>query len=167
MPNAEYATGSRPMYTPEQRRRRDASPWTIVQGVLAPLQLLAFLVSLWLVLQFLQTGAGGTAGSWDRYQIPFFKDRFRNTTFDGRGAGTTTTDDPFPWTIEDFARDTAEKVLSTLQIRSQIKDSSTRREEVTTNSAPRRSTCSTGSSNASSAPLRSSRRRSACCTSSA
>jgi 3-vinyl bacteriochlorophyllide hydratase len=51
------------MYTPEQRRRRDASPWTIVQGVLAPLQLLAFLVSLWLVLQFLQTGAGGTAAT--------------------------------------------------------------------------------------------------------
>ena len=56
------------------------------------------------------SGAGGTAGSWDRYQIPFFRDRFRNTTFDGRGAGTTTTDDPFPWTIEDFARDTADLI---------------------------------------------------------
>ena len=70
MPNAEHATGSRPMYTPEQRRRRDASPWTIVQGVLAPLQLLAFLVSLWLVLQFLQTGAGGTTAT-----ISIFVDR--------------------------------------------------------------------------------------------
>ena len=63
MPKAEHATGSRPLYTPEQRRRRDASPWTIVQGVLAPLQLLAFLVSLWLVLQFLQTGAGEKAAT--------------------------------------------------------------------------------------------------------
>ena len=34
------------------------------------------------------------------------------------------------WTPQGFARDTAEKVLATLQIRSQIKDSSTRREEV-------------------------------------
>lgn len=63
MPKAEHATGSRPLYTPEQRRRRDASPWTIVQGVLAPLQLLAFLVSLWLVLQFLQTGEGEKAAT--------------------------------------------------------------------------------------------------------
>ncbi len=37
---------SRPLYTPEQRRRRDASPWTLVQGVLAPLQFGVFLVSL-------------------------------------------------------------------------------------------------------------------------
>ena len=27
----------RPLYTAEERRRRDASPWTTVQGVLAPL----------------------------------------------------------------------------------------------------------------------------------
>ncbi|NBW89394.1 MAG: 2-vinyl bacteriochlorophyllide hydratase, partial [Gammaproteobacteria bacterium] len=53
----------RPMYTPEERRRRDASPWTIVQGILAPLQLLAFLVSLWLVLQFLKTGEGAAAAT--------------------------------------------------------------------------------------------------------
>ncbi|MEM8563035.1 MAG: 2-vinyl bacteriochlorophyllide hydratase [Pseudomonadota bacterium] len=45
-----------PLYTPEQRRRRDASPWTLVQGVLAPLQFLVFLISLGLVLMFLQTG---------------------------------------------------------------------------------------------------------------
>jgi 3-vinyl bacteriochlorophyllide hydratase len=51
------------MYTPEERRRRDASPWTIVQGILAPLQLLAFLVSLWLVLQFLKTGEGAAAAT--------------------------------------------------------------------------------------------------------
>ena len=51
------------MYTPEERRRRDASPWTIVQGILAPLQLLAFLVSLWLVLQFLKPGEGAAAAT--------------------------------------------------------------------------------------------------------
>jgi 3-vinyl bacteriochlorophyllide hydratase len=40
-----------PLYTPEQRLRRDASPWTLVQGILAPLQFLVFLVSAALVLQ--------------------------------------------------------------------------------------------------------------------
>jgi len=38
--------------------RRDASTWTWVQGVLAPLQFLVFLVSLFLVLRCLTTGAG-------------------------------------------------------------------------------------------------------------
>ena len=47
-----------PLYTPEERVRRDASPWTIVQGVLAPVQFVVFLVSLCLVARFLQTGAG-------------------------------------------------------------------------------------------------------------
>ena len=46
------------LYTPEERRRRDASPWTLVQGVLAPVQFAAFLISLWLVLRFLATGEG-------------------------------------------------------------------------------------------------------------
>ena len=48
----------RPLYTEEERRRRDASRWTLVQGVLAPLQFLVFLVSLALVLRFLATGEG-------------------------------------------------------------------------------------------------------------
>ena len=47
-----------PLYTPEQKRRRDESRWTLVQGVLAPLQFLVFLVSLALVLRFLLTGEG-------------------------------------------------------------------------------------------------------------
>ena len=47
-----------PLYTTEQRRRRDASVWTIVQGVLAPVQFLVFLVSLALVFRFLATGEG-------------------------------------------------------------------------------------------------------------
>lgn len=46
------------LYTEEQRRRRDASPWTVVQAVLAPLQFLVFLVSLALVLRYLAGGEG-------------------------------------------------------------------------------------------------------------
>jgi len=49
----------RPMlYTPEERRRRDATPWTMVQGVLAPIQFAVFLVSLGLVLNYLMSGTG-------------------------------------------------------------------------------------------------------------
>ena len=48
----------RSLYTAEQRRRRDASRWTLVQGVLAPLQFAVFLVSLGLVLRYLATGDG-------------------------------------------------------------------------------------------------------------
>ncbi|MCQ9379940.1 2-vinyl bacteriochlorophyllide hydratase [Methyloversatilis sp. XJ19-49] len=47
-----------PLYTAEERRRRDASPWTMLQGVLAPVQFIAFLISLVLVLRFLMTGEG-------------------------------------------------------------------------------------------------------------
>jgi 3-vinyl bacteriochlorophyllide hydratase len=47
-----------PLYTAEERRRRDASPWTLVQGILAPVQFLVFSISLVLVLKFLVTGAG-------------------------------------------------------------------------------------------------------------
>ena len=47
-----------PLYTPEERRRRDASPWTLVQGILAPIQFVVFLASLCLVLRFLATAEG-------------------------------------------------------------------------------------------------------------
>ena len=47
-----------PLYTAEQRRRRDASPWTLVQGVLAPLQFLVFFGSVILVVRYLTTGEG-------------------------------------------------------------------------------------------------------------
>ena len=46
------------LYTPEQRARRDATGWTLVQGVLAPLQFLVFAISLVLVLRYLVTGEG-------------------------------------------------------------------------------------------------------------
>lgn len=50
-------TGSA-LYTPEQRRLRDSTRWTLVQGVLAPLQFLLFLLSATLVLRYLATGDG-------------------------------------------------------------------------------------------------------------
>jgi 3-vinyl bacteriochlorophyllide hydratase len=46
------------LYTPEERLRRDASPWTVVQGVLAPLQFLVMIASVVLIARFLQTGDG-------------------------------------------------------------------------------------------------------------
>lgn len=46
------------LYTAQEKRRRDESGWTLVQGVLAPLQFLIFLVSLVLVLRYLATGEG-------------------------------------------------------------------------------------------------------------
>ncbi|MEM6304636.1 MAG: 2-vinyl bacteriochlorophyllide hydratase [Pseudomonadota bacterium] len=46
------------LYTPAQRARRDATRWTIVQGVLAPFQFLVFTISLLLVVRYLWTGAG-------------------------------------------------------------------------------------------------------------
>ena len=55
--------GYRPLYTAEERRRRDASGWTLVQGVLAPIQFLVFLVSLGLVLRYLAFGQGHDAAT--------------------------------------------------------------------------------------------------------
>lgn len=52
------------LYTAAERRRRDASGWTLVQGILAPLQFLVFLVSLGLVLRYLATGDGLVAATW-------------------------------------------------------------------------------------------------------
>ncbi|KAA9006870.1 2-vinyl bacteriochlorophyllide hydratase [Histidinibacterium aquaticum] len=52
-----------PLYTPEERARRDATRWTLVQGLLAPLQFVVFLVSLALVLTYLRTGAAYEAAT--------------------------------------------------------------------------------------------------------
>lgn len=62
MPHPPQARNAR-LYTPEQRVRRDASAWTVVQGILAPVQFLAFLVSLGLVLRYLATGDGYMAAT--------------------------------------------------------------------------------------------------------
>nr|WP_224405108.1 2-vinyl bacteriochlorophyllide hydratase [Afifella sp. IM 167] len=46
------------LYTEEERKRRDESPWTLVQGVLAPIQFVVFVVSLGLVIRYLASGDG-------------------------------------------------------------------------------------------------------------
>ncbi len=60
---AAATAGRRPLYSPDERARRDASPWTLVQGVLAPVQFLIFLVSLVLVCRYLLTGEGYVAAT--------------------------------------------------------------------------------------------------------
>lgn len=57
------ASQSQSLYTPEERLRRDHSKWTLVQGILAPVQFLVFLISLYLVLRFLFTGEGEFAAN--------------------------------------------------------------------------------------------------------
>jgi 3-vinyl bacteriochlorophyllide hydratase len=51
------------LYSVSERIRRDASPWTLVQGILAPIQFAAFLISLGLVLRYLATGEGYAAAT--------------------------------------------------------------------------------------------------------
>jgi 3-vinyl bacteriochlorophyllide hydratase len=53
-----------PLYTPEQQKRRDESHWTLVQGILAPVQFVIFLVSIVLVLRYLLTGEGYAVATW-------------------------------------------------------------------------------------------------------
>lgn len=62
-PETPRPTLSRSLYTPQERQRRDSTVWTLVQGVLAPVQFLVFLVSLVLVLRFLATGEGEAAAT--------------------------------------------------------------------------------------------------------
>ena len=61
--NAAQNTPPR-IYTDAERARRDATPWTLVQGLLAPLQFLVFIVSLGLVLRYLLTGEGYVIATW-------------------------------------------------------------------------------------------------------
>jgi 3-vinyl bacteriochlorophyllide hydratase len=49
---------SKPLYTTEQRKRRNESVWTLIQGVLAPVQFLIFIISFCLVIRYLFTGDG-------------------------------------------------------------------------------------------------------------
>jgi 3-vinyl bacteriochlorophyllide hydratase len=56
-------TRFQPLYSPAERQRRDASGWTLVQGILAPVQFLIFVASLVLVLRFLATGEGEAAAT--------------------------------------------------------------------------------------------------------
>ncbi len=59
--SGQIHAASKLLYTPEQRIKRDKSAWTMVQGVLAPIQFLVFLISLFLVLRYLHTGEGQNA----------------------------------------------------------------------------------------------------------
>lgn len=63
MPRLTDSSGRKPLYTPQERKRRDSTRWTLVQGILAPLQFLAFAVSVVLVLRFLATGEGYAAAT--------------------------------------------------------------------------------------------------------
>ena len=60
---AGVGTGRTGLYTQDQRARRDATVWTTVQGVLAPLQFAVFLVSLALVARYMATGEGYAAAT--------------------------------------------------------------------------------------------------------
>lgn len=54
-------TGSparQPLYSAAERQRRDSTRWTLVQGVLAPVQFAIFLASTALVVRYLVTGEG-------------------------------------------------------------------------------------------------------------
>jgi 3-vinyl bacteriochlorophyllide hydratase len=58
MPSGGIQPVVRQLYTAEELRRRDASRWTRVQAVLAPIQFLVCLASATLVIRFLATGHG-------------------------------------------------------------------------------------------------------------
>ena len=61
--SAQISSNATALYTPAQRARRDATRWTLVQGILAPFQFLVFLVSLALVMRYLLTGTGYEAAT--------------------------------------------------------------------------------------------------------
>ena len=72
----------KPLYTPEQRKRRDLSVWTWIQGVLAPIQFLVFLVSITLVIRYLVTGEDyqlATVSIWEK--VVFGKYLFADAFF--------------------------------------------------------------------------------------
>ncbi len=56
--NRQVVHTPKPLYTPEERIRRDNTVWTLVQGILAPIQFLVFLVSLGMVLNYMLTDRG-------------------------------------------------------------------------------------------------------------
>ncbi len=62
-PSPLLQTQRAPLYTAEERQRRDATPWTLVQGVLAPIQFVVCAVSAVLVLRYLASGEGLWAAS--------------------------------------------------------------------------------------------------------
>ena len=63
MPSRGSKPNRQPLYSAAERRRRDASRWTRIQGILAPAQFGVFLISLILVLHVLVSGTGATAAT--------------------------------------------------------------------------------------------------------
>lgn len=63
MESVHPKTARQPLYTAEERQRRDRSRWTLVQGILAPVQFLVFVVSAVLVVRCLMTGEGYAAAT--------------------------------------------------------------------------------------------------------
>lgn len=51
------------------------------------------------------SGGGGLGSQWDEFQVSYFKQWFRNTTYDARGVGETACLTPPPWSIEDYGAD--------------------------------------------------------------
>ena len=54
----------RGLYSAEEKKRRDGTRWTLVQGILAPLQFIIFLISLGLVIRYLFSGEGYQIATW-------------------------------------------------------------------------------------------------------
>ena len=54
----EFLKRGKQLYTPEQRAKRDNTVWTVVQGVLAPIQFVVFLISSVLIANYVVTGSG-------------------------------------------------------------------------------------------------------------
>ncbi|NNE87993.1 MAG: 2-vinyl bacteriochlorophyllide hydratase [Silicimonas sp.] len=52
------------LYSAAEKERRDNTRWTLVQGVLAPLQFVVFLISLALVIRYLLSGEGYAIATW-------------------------------------------------------------------------------------------------------
>lgn len=64
MANAAGSPANRPLYTPEERARRDSTKWTLVQGILAPVQFLVFGISLYFVLDYVNNGTNYEWAIW-------------------------------------------------------------------------------------------------------
>ncbi len=60
---APRAVAGSGLYTADQKLRRDQSKWTTVQGILAPVQFLACVVSIVLIQRWLMTGEGMAAAN--------------------------------------------------------------------------------------------------------
>ena len=62
-PSGRPGRRSKRLYSAAERLRRDTTRWTLVQGILAPIQFVVFLVSLALVAIYLATDSGAAAAT--------------------------------------------------------------------------------------------------------